>query len=86
VAGEEGVAVAGRGGVVVGERYEDYDAWRAVAGVGAAIAIGTMLASPPAAASTVVIGGTTYWYDGKTYYSRVYTGGSVAYQVVAAPR
>jgi hypothetical protein len=87
VAGEEGYAAAGRyGGVVVGNRYEDYEGWRAVAGVGAVIAIGTMLARPPTAATTVVISGTTYWYDGRTYYTRVYSGGAVAYQVVAAPR
>ena len=53
VAGEEGVAVAGRGGVVVGNRYESYEAWRAVAGVATAIAVGTMLARPPAAATVV---------------------------------
>jgi hypothetical protein len=87
VAGEEGYAAVGRrGGVVVGNRYEDYEAWRAVAGVGAAIAIGTMLARPPSAATTVVIGGTTYWRYQNTYYMRVYSGGNVAYQVVAPPR
>ena len=87
VAGEEGVAVAGRhGNVVVGNQYEDYDAWRAVAGVGTAIAIGTMLASPPSAATTVVIAGTTYWLHENTYYARVYNGGAVSYQVVANPR
>jgi hypothetical protein len=87
VAGEEGFAARGRyGSVVVGDRYEDYEAWRAVAGVGAAIAIGTMLARPPTGATTVVIGGTTYWVHQNTYYMRVYSGGSVAYQVVAPPR
>lgn len=87
VAGEEGFAAAGRhSGVVVGNRYEDYEAWRAIAGVGAAIAVGTMLARPPTAATTVVIGGTTYWRYQNTYYMRVYSGGSVAYQVVAPPR
>jgi hypothetical protein len=87
VAGEEGVAVAGRhGSVTVGNQYEDYEAWRAVAGVGTAIAVGTMLASPPAAATTVVVAGTTYWLHQNTYYSRVYNGGAVSYQVVAPPR
>jgi len=87
VAGEEGVAAAGRhGSVVVGNRYEDYEAWRAVAGVSAAIAIGTMLARPPSAATTVVVNGTTYWVYQNTYYMRVYSGGNVAYQVVAPPR
>lgn len=87
VAGEENFAARGRyGRVVVGERYEDYEAWRSVAGVGAAIAIGTMLARPPAAATTVVIAGTTYWRYQNTYYVRVYSGGSVVYQVVTPPR
>ena len=47
VAGEEGVSAVGRRGVVVGHRYESYEAWKVVAGVGAAIAVGTMLASRP---------------------------------------
>ena len=86
VAGEEGYAAVGRGGgVVVGERYEDYEGWRVAAGVGAAIAIGTMLARPPAAATVVVVNGTSYWLYQKTYYVRVYSGGSVAYQVVRSP-
>ena len=42
------------GDVVVADRYESYDAWKAVAAVGAGIAIGTMLAKPPAAATPVV--------------------------------
>jgi hypothetical protein len=87
VVGEEGAAAGGRhGGVVVGNRYEDYEAWRAIAGVGAAIAVGTMLARPPTAATTVVVAGTTYWHYQNTYYARVYSGGNVAYQVVAPPR
>jgi hypothetical protein len=69
----------------VGNRYEDYEAWRAVAGVGAAIAVGTMLARPPAAATTVVVGGSSYWYNDNVFYTRVVTGGNVAYQVVAPP-
>ena len=86
VVGEEGAAAVGRyGGVVVGERYESYDAWRAVAAVGAGIAIGTMLAKPPAAATTVVVSGATYYVHDNTYYTRVMTGGEVAYQVVAPP-
>jgi len=87
VAGEEGVAAVGRhGSVVVGNRYEDYEAWRAIAGVTAAIAVGTMLARPPTAATTVVVAGTTYWVHENTYYARVMNGGEVAYQVVAPPR
>jgi hypothetical protein len=40
VVGEEGYAARGWRGVVVGERDKSYDAWRVVAGVGAAIASG----------------------------------------------
>ena len=85
VKGEEGYAAVGRRGVVVGNQYESYEAWRAVAGVGAAIAVGTMLARPPAAAVAVSVGGSSYWYSGGTYYTRVVSGGAMSYQVVAAP-
>jgi len=86
VAGEEGVAARGRyGGVVVANRYEDYEGWRAVAGIGAAIAVGTMLARPPAAAVTMTVGGSSYWYHDNVYYTRVFNGGAVAYQVVGPP-
>ena len=84
--GEEGAAAVGRhGGVVVGNRYESYDAWKAVAAVGTGIAIGTMLAKPPAAATTVVVTGSTYYYHDNAYYTRVMSSGTVAYQVVAPP-
>lgn len=85
--GEEGYAAGGRyGGIVVGDTYEDHEAWRTVAGVGAGIAIGTMLATPPATATTVVVDGNTYWQDGSTYYTRSYNGGDVVYQVVPPPQ
>jgi hypothetical protein len=85
VAGEEGVAAAGRHGVVVGHNYESYEAWRVAAGVGATIAVGTMLARPPAASVTVAVAGSTYWYSGGAYYTRVMSGGAMVYQVVAPP-
>ena len=86
VANEEGVAARGRNGnVVVAESYESHDAWRAAAGVATGIAIGTMLANPPTAATTVVVGGTTYWMHQNAYYKRVYVGGVVHYQVVDRP-
>jgi hypothetical protein len=85
VAGEEGYAAVGRRGVVVGSHYESYEAWRIAAGVGTAIAIGTMLARPPRAAVTVTHGGSSYWYDGGVYYTRVISGGSAVYQVVTPP-
>ena len=83
VVGEEGAAAVGRhGNVVVADRYESYDAWKAVAAVGAGIAIGTMLAKPPAAAAPVVVESSTYYVHDNVYYTRVVTGGEVAYQVV----
>lgn len=85
VAGEEGYAAVGRRGVVVGNHYESYEAWRAVAGVSAAIAVGTMLARPPAAAVTISVGGASYWYQGGSYYTRVMSNGAMVYQVVAPP-
>ena len=86
VVGEEGAAAVGRyGNVVVADRYESYDAWKAVAAVGAGIAIGTMLAKPPAAATPVVVTGSTYYYADNVYYTRVMTSGTVAYQVIAPP-
>jgi hypothetical protein len=85
VSGEDGYAAAGRRGVVVGNRYESYEAWRRVAGVGTAIAVGTMLVRPPRAAVAVRLGGASYWYDSGTYYTRVISNGSMVYQVVAPP-
>jgi hypothetical protein len=43
------------------------------------------LSQPPASPTPVLVGGTTYWYKDNTYYSRVYSEGSVYYQVVAPP-
>lgn len=85
VAGEEGFAAAGRHGVVVGRSYETYEAWRVVAGTAAVIAIGTMLARPPASATVIVVRGTSYWTYQNVYYQRVYVSGVVHYQVVARP-
>lgn len=85
VAGEEGYAAVGRRGVVVGNHYESYEGWKVAAGVGAAIAVGTMLARPPQAAVTVSVGGTSYWYADGVYYTRVMSGGAMVYQVVGPP-
>ena len=70
---------------MVADRYESYDAWKAVAAVGVGIAIGTMLAKPPAAAKPVVVTGSTYYYHDNVYYTRVMTSGEVVYQVVEPP-
>jgi Family of unknown function (DUF6515) len=86
VVGEEGAAAVGRyGGVVVADRYESYEAWRAVAAVGVGIAIGTMLARPPAAATPLPVAGSTYYYHDNVFYTRVMSSGTVVYQVVAPP-
>jgi hypothetical protein len=85
VAGEEGYAAAGRRGVVVGNNYESYEAWRIRAGPGAVIGVGTMLVRPPAAAVTGVHGGSSYWYSGGAYYTRVISSGAPMYQVVRPP-
>ena len=49
------------------------------------IAIGTMLARPPAASVTVVSSGTNYMYADGAYYEQVMYGGEVTYRVVEAP-
>jgi hypothetical protein len=86
VAGEEGFYGVGRyGGVVAGEYYDSYEGWRVAAGVGAGIAIGTMLARPPTTHVTVVSGGTSYMYADGAYYQQVFYQGQVSYQVVTAP-
>jgi Family of unknown function (DUF6515) len=44
-----------------------------------------MLARPPSGAVTVAVGGTSYWYGGGEYYTRVMSGNRMVYQVVAPP-
>jgi hypothetical protein len=84
--GEEGFVGVGRyGGVVHGEVYDSYEGWRVAAGVATGIAIGTMLARPPATHVTVVAGGTNYMYADGAYYEQVMYGGEVTYRVVQAP-
>ena len=90
VVGEAGAAGVGRyghrGGVVV---YEDNDAWKTAAGialgVAGGIAIGTLLAKPPAQAKTVTVTNTTYYYDSGAFYTKAMHEGQVVYQVVDAP-
>jgi hypothetical protein len=90
VVGEEGAARAGRysyrGGVAV---YEDNDAWKTAAGiavgVAGGIAIGTLLAKPPAKAAPVTVSEATYLYDNGTFYTKAMHEGQVVYQVVEAP-
>jgi hypothetical protein len=84
--GEEGFVGVGRYGAVVGgERYESYEGWKVAAGVATGIAVGTMLARPPAAATTILVSGNNYMYSDGAYYEQVYYGGSVSYRVISAP-
>jgi hypothetical protein len=84
--GEEGYTGVGRyGGVVHGESYESHDGWKVAAGVAGGIAIGTMLARPPAQSTTVVVNNTNYTYSDGAYYEEVFYGGEVQYRVVAPP-
>jgi Family of unknown function (DUF6515) len=55
------------------------------AGVATGIAVGTMLARPPRAATTVVVSGSNYMYADGAYYEQVMYGGQVSYRVVTAP-
>ena len=83
---DEGFVGVGRHGAVVGgERYESYEGWKVAAGVATGIAVGTMLARPPAASVTVVTSGTNYMYNDGAYYEQVFYEGQVSYRVVAAP-
>lgn len=68
-----------------GESYESWDAWGAVAGFGVGMVIGTMLAEPPAEATTVVVTGTPYYVYEDTYFEEVYYEGEVQYQAVPPP-
>lgn len=68
-----------------GRYYRDYNAWRAVAGLTAVIAIGTMLSAPPPSARTVIIHEKTYYVHDNVYYEKVLNGNDVVYQVVPMP-
>ena len=82
VVGEEGPRRGCYGGVAVADRYESYDAWKAVAAVGAGIAIGTMLAKPPAAATPSSSPRRPTYYQDGVFYTKVMSSGTVVYQVV----
>jgi hypothetical protein len=62
------------------EWYEDRQRWR----VGAALSVATFrsLSCTP---TTVVVGSTTYYQCGSSWYNRAYQGGQVTYIVVNAP-
>jgi hypothetical protein len=77
VNGEECCGEEGGGEEGYGEGGEGYLA---------ATPVGAILARPPAAATALVIDGTTYWRYRNTYYARADSGGDVAYRVVAPPR
>jgi hypothetical protein len=49
------------------------------------LAVGTVIATLPAAAAALSIAGQRYYYDGSTYYQPCYQGTEVNYCVVADP-
>ena len=98
--GEQGITVADDGEINRGEWdddgviyrddedfhvYDDTEAWQVAAGVAAGVVIGTMLASPPAEATTVTVASTSYYYSDNAFYMPVMQGTEVVYQVVPAP-
>jgi len=54
-------------------------------GVAAAVAVGTVVGTLPAAAAALSVAGQRYYYDGGTYYQSCYQGTDVNYCVVADP-
>jgi hypothetical protein len=54
-------------------------------GVAAGIAVGTVVATLPAAAAARYIAGQRYYYDGSAYYQPCYQGTDVSYCVVPDP-
>jgi hypothetical protein len=59
------------------------------AGAAVGAAAGAAAAQPyyslPCTQATVVVGGTTYYQCGSTWYIRAYSGGKVAYTIVNPP-
>jgi hypothetical protein len=71
-----------------GHGWEPYygGGWGAAAGgVAAGLAIGAVVASLPAAARALSVGGQTYYYDGGNYYQSCYQGSESSYCVVRDP-
>ena len=58
---------------------------RTAAVVGTALAVGSYAATLPTGCSAVNVGGVVYQKCGPNYYTPVYQGTTVTYQVVAAP-
>lgn len=54
-------------------------------GVAAAIAVGTVVGTLPAAAVALSVAGQRYYYDGSAYYQTCYQGTDVSYCVVQDP-
>jgi len=60
--------------------------WAGAAAVGAALAVGTVIATLPPACETVIVNGYAYQRCGNTWYQPQYQGHSTVYVVVAPPR
>jgi hypothetical protein len=70
---------------VSGGGWGYYGGGAAAAGVIAGLAIGATVASLPAAAQPLDVGGQTYYYDGTNYYQPCFGGSDSNYCVVADP-
>jgi Family of unknown function (DUF6515) len=88
-AGQNGMATYnGYNTVVTGGYYNDYNSWSAGSAVAnMPIPIGTVLEYAPSSAMPTMVGSTRYYYDNSNnvWYSEVFDGGAVEYQVVEAP-
>jgi hypothetical protein len=80
---EGGEAVSGPRG---GEAVEGPRGNEAVRGPAGNVAVGTRVTVLPANASTVVVGGNTYYMAGEVYYQPYYSGAEVTYVVVVPPQ
>jgi len=55
------------------------------AGLGKIISDGTLIEVLPENATALTVGGARYYYDTKVFFTEVFYGGTLLYQVVAAP-
>ncbi|HET6617199.1 MAG TPA: DUF6515 family protein, partial [Gemmatimonadota bacterium] len=65
--------------------WDDYDEWVLFAGVTTGIAIGTLLAEPPAEHTIIYVAGVPYYYSDTVFYAPVMQGTTVVYQVIPPP-
>ncbi len=73
------------GTIPAGGYYYDNSAYGAMAPQGALIPIGTVLQYIPSTAIPIMVGRNRYYYDSNVFFSEVFDGGAIVYQVVPAP-